>query len=311
MRGRNQDLRVQVTACERGQVALLSVVWMVVLLGLAGLVIDVGSWFLSQRQLQAQADASALAGAQSLPQDTSAAGGLAQQYATKNGFTLPTSGITITGTNAPNDSITVDVDKGAPTFFSKLFGIQTVPVTATATARSDLMGAAKWVAPITVNITHPMLSGQGCPCFGQDTTLPLSRLSAPGAFGLLDLDNGKGNGASTLGSWIQNGYDGYLPLGDYSSNTGAKFNSADVQSALTARVGTVLMFPVYDTLTGNGTNAVYHIIAWVGFRLSGFDVQGNSGTLSGSFTEITWEGIPASSGNPEPNLGARVVTLTH
>ena len=53
---------------ESGQAVVLSVVWMVVLLGMAGLVIDVGSWYRSQRNLQSDADAAALAGAQELPE---------------------------------------------------------------------------------------------------------------------------------------------------------------------------------------------------------------------------------------------------
>ena len=39
---------------------------MVALLGVAGLVIDVGGWYLQKRQVQAAADASALAGANQL-----------------------------------------------------------------------------------------------------------------------------------------------------------------------------------------------------------------------------------------------------
>ena len=34
-------------------------------------------------------------------------------------------------------------------------------------------------------------------------------------------------------------------------------------------------------------------------------------TLDGHFTDITWQGIPATANNGEPNLGARVVTLTN
>lgn len=298
---------------ESGQAAVLSLVWLVVLLGFAGFVIDVGSWYRVQRNLQARADASALAGAQDLPQSTATAGNEAQAYATKNGFSLTAGDITFSQSEAPNDSIAVKVDSTAPTFFTRIFGISSVNIHAAAKAKATLMGQARYVAPITVNIKHPMLSGinagVNCPCFDQPTSLPLSRLSAPGAFGLLDLDNGKGNGASTLGSWIQNGYDGYLPLGDYSSNTGAKFSSQNVGSALDARIGSVLLFPVYDTLTGQGTNAVYHIIAWVGFKLTGYDIQGNSGTLYGSFTDITWQGIPAAANSGQPNLGARVISL--
>ena len=71
---------------ESGQAVVLSVVWMVVLLGMAGLVIDVGSWYRSQRDLQADADAAALAGAQDLPNNTSTASTQAKSYALKNGF---------------------------------------------------------------------------------------------------------------------------------------------------------------------------------------------------------------------------------
>ena len=52
---------------ERGQVIVLVVVMLVVLLGFAALVIDVGYAYYAHRQLQASADAAALAGAQELP----------------------------------------------------------------------------------------------------------------------------------------------------------------------------------------------------------------------------------------------------
>jgi len=301
---------------ESGQAVVLSVVWMIVLLGMAGLVIDVGSWYRSQRDLQADADAAALAGAQDLPDNTSTASGQAKSYALKNGFTLPTSGITITGTVVPDDSITVKVDKNAPTFFAKVFGVATVPVRAEATAKSSLLGSAKYVAPIAVNIQHPMLSGMNagvnCPCFDVPTTLPLGKTGAPGAFALIDLDgNQGGTGASDLANWIQNGFQDYLDLGDYFSNTGAKWDSSAIADSLNARLGTVLMFPVYDTLTGTGVTALYHVIAWVGFRIDSFDGSGSSGSITGAFTSITWEGLPATQPNSEPNLGVRVVTLIH
>jgi Flp pilus assembly protein TadG len=296
---------------EGGQAVVLSVVWMVVLLGMAGLVIDVGSWYRAQRNLQSDADAAALAGAQELPNDTGTAGVMAVTYAKKNGYTLTGSGIAFTGARVPNDSITVKVKAPSPTFFTKLFGVNSVDIDAKATARSDEIGKAKYVAPITVNINHPLLSGQGCPCFDVPTTLPLDKRGAPGAFGLLDLDNGKGNGSSQLGAWVRWGYNGYLDVGDYSSNTGAKFDSQSMDGPLDSRLNTVLLFPVYDTLVSNGTNATYHIIAWVGFYLTGYDISGNNGVLYGHFTDITWEGIPATSNNGQPNLGVRVVTLTN
>ena len=66
-----------------GQATVLTVVFLTVLLGLAALVLDVGSWYRAKRDAQSTADAAALAGAQGLP-DTTNAKGLAQQYAGKN-----------------------------------------------------------------------------------------------------------------------------------------------------------------------------------------------------------------------------------
>src|SRR3954454_2084280 len=188
-----------------------------------------------------------------------------KSYALKNGYTLTDAGFSFSGVTAPNDSITVKVKAPSPTYFTKLFGLTSVDIDATATAKSDLLGQARYVAPITVNIKHPLLAGNNCPCFKTETTLPLDKNGAPGAFGLLDLDEGKGNGGSTLGDWILNGYNAALSLGDHSSNTGAKFNGTGIDQALDARIGTVLLFPVFDKITAQGTGAIYNIVAWVGF----------------------------------------------
>ena len=60
--------------------------------------------------------------------------------------------------------------------------------------------------------------------------------------------------------WLLSGYQNSLGLGGYPSDTGAKWNSSEVHDALAQRIGTVLMFPVYDTLTGTGANASYNVI---------------------------------------------------
>jgi Flp pilus assembly protein TadG len=55
---------------ERGQAMVLTTLFIVALLGMAALVLDLGTWFRSQRDLQAVADAAALAGAQEQPDST-------------------------------------------------------------------------------------------------------------------------------------------------------------------------------------------------------------------------------------------------
>src|SRR2546423_12212960 len=69
----------------RGQATVLTLVFLAVLLGMAALVLDIGSWHRADRNTQSTADSAALAGAQALPDDTSHAAGLASNYAAKNG----------------------------------------------------------------------------------------------------------------------------------------------------------------------------------------------------------------------------------
>jgi len=299
---------------QSGQALVLTVVFLVSMLGMSALVLDVGSWYRSKRNLQATADSAALAGAQALPDTPSSASGLAGQYAQKNASDLATADYSVGSNIVPNDQITVHITRPAPGFFAKLFGIDSVNVGATATAESEGMAQARYVAPITVRNTHPMLAGPGCPCYGpqNETTLPLGKTGAPGAFDLIDL-NGDATGtvgASTLADWIQNGYGDYLGLGDYFSDPGAKWNNSTIQAALQARFGTELLFPVYDTLIGSGSNAKYHIIAWAAFHLESVTADGSSGSITGYFTDIVWDGIAATTaGGGGPNFGVHTVQL--
>ena len=302
----------QLRRCERGQALVVMVLFMASLLGLVTLVLDVGSWFRSQRQLQSAADAAALAGAQALPNGPGNASGLAQEYATKNASELASADYSIGSDLVTNDRITVHVTRNAPGFFAKIFGIDSVHVGATGIAQAKMMAQARHVAPITVKNTEPMLGGPGCPCLGpgNETTIQL-RTGAPGGFALVDLSgNGNGNTSNdAIADWIVNGYPDYLPVGTYLSDPGAKFNNSEIQRALNFRIGTVLLFPVYDTYTGGGANAGYHVIGWAAFHLESTDLNGQ-GSLTGYFTDISWDGIgtttPTGGG---PNYGAHTVQL--
>jgi len=296
---------------DRGQATVLTLVFLVVLLGMAALVLDIGSWYRADRATQSTADAAALAGAQALPSSPTNANTLSLQYVTKNGGGSPS--VTFSTKYLTNDTVKVNVTKPAQGIFTKLFGVRTVTVGSHASARASLMDQAKYVAPIGVNILNPKLKGTTtCPCFGSTnlTVLPLGKTGAPGAFDLLNIDSSHGGtGPSILASWILKGYNGYLSLGDYFSDAGAKWNSSEVQNALNARDNTELLFPVYDTIKGTGSNAQYHVIAWVGFHMTAHEEHGSTGSITGWFTEVVWTGIASTSATGQPNLGARVVNL--
>jgi hypothetical protein len=298
---------------ERGQAAVLAVLFLTTLLGMTALVLDVGAWFRADRRLQATADAAALAGAQLLPDDPGRALDVALEYAAKNGGGVTAGDISIRTTAVPNDTIAVSVSNQAPGFFSRVFGIVSVRVAAEAEARSANVRRARWVAPIAVSEHHPLLSCVPEPCYEQPTTLPLARPhdpegpDAPGSFGLLQLEAG-GNSSPVLASWLRDGYDGTLGPGPYLAATGAKFNSAEFGDAMNARLGDEVLFPVFRTLTGTGNNAVYDIVGWVAFVPEAFTGSGSSGTITGRFVRATWDADESDDPNA-PDFGVRTVLL--
>jgi hypothetical protein len=298
---------------ERGQAAVLAVLFLTTLLGITALVLDVGSWFRADRKLQATADAAALAGVQLLPDDPGRARDVALEYATKNGGGVAIGDIEIRTTVAPDDTIAVSASNEAPGFFSRIFGIVSVRVAAEAEARSATARRARWVAPIAVSERHPLLSCLPEPCFEQPTTLPLARPhdpegpDAPGSFGLVQLEPG-GNSSAVLAGWLRDGYSGMLGPGPYLAATGAKFNSAEFVDAMTARLGEEVLFPVFRTLTGTGNNAVYDVVGWVAFVPEAFTGSGSSGTITGRFVRATWEADENDDPNA-PDFGVRTVLL--
>jgi Putative Flp pilus-assembly TadE/G-like len=285
------------------------VLFVAVLMGVGAVVLDVGAWYRADRKLQATADAAALAGAHALPDSPGEASALALQYADKNDGGVSGSGLTFLQTASPSDTLRVRAQKPMPGFFSKVFGLDSVDVGATATARAGVPVAAKWAAPIGVDEKHPLLQCQPLPCFNQQTTLDLDKVG-PGAFRLLNIDDSHGGtGPSTLADWIMRGYEGWMPLNWYFSDAGAKFNSSQVKNALDARIGQEMLFPVYRGTRSNGANFEYEVVGWVGFHLTGFDIKGSKNNkLHGWFTRIIWEGLLGERATDD-DFGVRAVSL--
>jgi hypothetical protein len=301
---------------ERGQAIVLMTLSLVVIMGMATLVLDVGSWYHTKRRLQGTADAAALAGAQLLPNDSSGAQSQALAYANKNGGDVAGANITVTSTVLPNDTISVRARKTDPGIFSSIFGVASADIDARAKARVGPPTKARYVAPMVVDCEHELIhncDGNSTPDFGINTTMDYDPMGAPGAYGMLNLGGVQNPGASEEAEWILHGFDQYLGLGNYRSDPGAKFSSSNIQAALEDRKGTVLLFPVFRVLSGTGQNAEYEIIGWIGFHLTTFEVHGNNAVLHGWFTEFIAQGILASTGGgesgPSSSFGVKSIQL--
>jgi hypothetical protein len=290
---------------ERGQTLVLTAVFLTVMLGMAAMVLDVGHWYHAKRELQAIADASALAAAQALPNSTPTATSDARAYAVTNGGPVPT--VTFSTKTLTNDTVRVRVTRDEPGFFSKVFSINSVNVGAVASARVGTLGVARYAAPFGVDERHPKLSCKPPPCSGE-TTLDLEKIG-PGGFRILNIDgSGGGTGQSILADWILHGYDGDMPTGNYLSDPGAKFNSSEVIDAMSQMLGKELLFPVYKTTNGQGAGMSYKVIGWAGFVVTGFSGDGDAGLIQGHFSQFIAHGLTGQKG--VSGFGAYVVTLT-
>jgi Flp pilus assembly protein TadG len=178
-------------ADQRGQTAPLIVTFVVVLIGLAGLVIDLGDGYLQRQSVQNEADAAALAGAMAIPAGTYQTS--AQQYATDNGKPGDTVNVTSNGT----DTVTVTVNRSVPTYLLSLFGHSSIPVSATATATVETVGQVSGhVSPYAVTVA----------AYANGTGTKLFQENSPGAYGTIDLPTttnttgGSCSGTTNLGT---------------------------------------------------------------------------------------------------------------
>jgi hypothetical protein len=118
---------------ERGQALVICLLFLGVLVGMAGMVIDVGAWYVTDRKAQAAADFGALAGVAELPRSPSAAHSVAADYVDEN-----LAGATAESTH-PYDGderkLEVTVKTKGDTYFLRLFGIDTVDISSRAVAQ--------------------------------------------------------------------------------------------------------------------------------------------------------------------------------
>ena len=301
---------------QRGQAMVLTLVFLTVLLAMAAAVIDVGGWYRAHRQTQSTADATALAGAQELPDAPSAAEALALDYAGRNGGGVERQDIQIENGLNPHDTVAVTARKQVPGLFTKLFGINSVTARSVAKARAGAMGSAKWAAPIGVDYRHPALHctpSLNCnPDFNEATQIDFYKVG-PGAFRLINIDGSHGGtGPPEIGEWIRTGLDAFMPNNEwYYSDPGMKPNSSHVKDALDERIGVgkEILLPIYNDTRAQGAGFEYYVVGWVGWYVSSWDIRGtNTATIDGHFTRIIWEGIQSEDRGQE-DFGARTVQL--
>jgi hypothetical protein len=292
---------------DAGQAFVFVAFTLMVLVGMAALVVDVGSWYHADRKLQTAADAAALAGAQHLPIEESEARTVALDYAQRNYAGIPAPIVAF-----PNSgTIDVSATTTAPGIFTRIYGSAFNEVTVNAEAQAQVLAPGKLrnVAPIGVHrdkacvVTNPS-------CFGQPVTMTFDELDATKSkFGLLALDREPTVGTGEMKDWLVNGYDDFLSVGvDYPDASGEK-NGIRNELEDAAAAKRVLLFPVFDTTGPSG----FHVIGWAAFVIDEVvKWSGSQHVLTGHYTIFVATDL-ASGGtiaSPDNDFGVHVIVLS-
>ncbi len=276
----------------KGQTMVLYALAITALLGAVALSTDVAVMYFNWASMQRAVDSAVLAGASSLPEDTSGASTKATRYATGNG--LVASEVATPVFNDPtDDTITLTASRTVPYFFGKVLGLtsQLVQVTASAQVPGSitcvdctLFGPTGQPPPGTTTMISPSTPGT---TVGQDQLMPIGldksvlyqgrgtsvvlqqgRL-APGNWDFLQLG---GPGANAVRNNIADGYLGPIAAGQYiwtktGQNVGPANQGFDDRINGAPSGGTwqshtqndprVVLLPVVDwTLAGNGSSTI-------------------------------------------------------
>jgi len=143
---------------DRSAVLVIVALLLPLIMGTAALVIDVGFWYLTQAQLQAAADAVALAGAQQLPSSPSSAQAYAQSLAARN-----VSGATVTPVTGP-------------IWFGSVIGISAPTITASAVAQNTA-GTGSFIYAASTACNAISIVNSGGASFVGDVFAPAGQVS--------------------------------------------------------------------------------------------------------------------------------------
>ena len=302
---------------ERGAVAVIVAICLVVIFGFAAYAVDAGRAWTSRRHLVTAADAGALAGAKGYAEGTNGCAS-AGSSVVANHDTAKMTTCNPKAVDTTHGYVTVQAQATLDYVFAPIFGQKSKDVTATTTARWGIPRSVAGLRPFGLCIeanqqlkdwlAHPVgTSPVDRIPFGKDQ--PSACGSAPGNWGVVDFDGGANSNNDTK-TWTLSGYPGSVSVGDtVSGDTGAFSNSLDAGLSYLEASGGTFALPVFDTVAQPGANAKMHIVAFVLVKLVGYRVTGNQAAryLDVIFTNSIVSGSCCAVGGID--TGARAIRI--
>lgn len=267
-----------------------------VLIGLLGIVLDMGYSNVIQKRMQAAADAAALAGARDLAAGEADSVAIArmQQILTANKADASLS--TYTVSNGSTTEVWARVI--LPTLVSGLFGIDEIEIDAYASAATGQIQESGSLMPFITQEAEWVV--------GQPVTL-IGDKNGPGNFGWIRWA-GQNPSTPTLQYNLNNpSQSDTIAIGDrVNGHPGVSFNP--VQSHLNAWIGKTVTVILYDPAEtqGNGNNLTYKTRGFAYFVITGTYSHGNDSEIYGTFVSKATLGGAI---NPGVKTGAQGIAL--
>jgi len=228
---------------------------------------------------------------------------------------VPTT-LSVGGSSFPVVGVQVEANRTFDTFFAGLLGFPALTVNggSAAYANKGVCSSAD-LFPLGVNVTtFRDENGDGIRDVHTEQTDPTytyqifeknaGQQNAPGNFGWLTWTAGDVSANTLASNLADNSRSGHWSVGDSIPSSTGMMNSSNVRTAVQdyingSKAGTSVTIPVFDTVSGTGSNATYHIVGFARFRLTALDTTGNPKSITGKFqqwVDPTAEGGCASFG---------------
>lgn len=305
---------------ERGAVAVIVAILMVVLLGFAALAVDIGLLYSERAQLQNGADAAALSIAQKCAKDEtdtncSSPMSLAKGYADSNSLD-GLSDVRAVNLDLPDRRVIVTAesseagrtDNKVSLYFANILGVPASAVVATSTVVWGSPSKGITPFPLTMSVcqvngmidgaiqlirSHSSNENADCPAgpSGSDT---------PGGFGWLAQD------PNSCGAYID------MAIHESFTNTGNDSPSYCNEilngwaADITAGKDVIVLLPVFTSVSGTGANSSYDVAAFAAFKVTGWKFAGSSDLPLTFRNRTAWAGPNACSGECRGIIGSFV-----
>jgi len=273
---------------ERGAVLAMVCVIMVVAIGCAAFAVDTGNAWAAKRQLRTATDAAALAAAAVYSANGNGCGGTDDSTLTANDSAASVTSCSPVGQSGTTPGrVTVTAERTIDFAFAQIFGISGGDVGSSTTARWGNADGAWGLRPMALCLyANPDLEAwmnlPNGPTADSGTIRILYNkdhpdacgTGAPGNWGMLDFNGGENSNAETK-QWVSDGYPEVVPLSPPSipGDTGS-FNPS-IDTELGGLVGDSFALPIFDNVTGTGSNATFDIVAFVWVKLIDYRVNGS------------------------------------